>query len=362
MTDFEDRLKQLLNEDVDARLGPQRPAPPMRPSVVERTSVRRRTRWLPPLLAAACIAVVAVGGVAGAQWLSDDRNPADPIGPTPTVGTSPAPEPTPSSGSPTARRPADTKTTPRTSSGSTGATPVSVRLGRASVALPSGWVGRPLSRYETSEGGYLADGLCLTPASTPVKPLACPVLLQQPAADGQFQLDVDNEGGFVGNPHPCGQGPSTVVEQSADKSFGRRTADYRRWTWNCTASGVTKHIEQYVVATAPAYVLYSEDATPAVSALMREVAAASTLPAQNAPVRLTDHGVVRSIARSGDTVRITLDRTVRADDGRGDRNENPETYAYTVPASVFGTAIEVGTTVQLQSNGRRVTSMYPIRR
>ena len=58
MSDFESRIATLLNEHVDAELGPQRPAPPLRTDELGRRRRDRARRWVAPLAAACVIAAV----------------------------------------------------------------------------------------------------------------------------------------------------------------------------------------------------------------------------------------------------------------------------------------------------------------
>ena len=98
MNDIESRIRDLLNESVDAELGPRRPAPPFGPRLAD----KRRRRWAPwtmPLIAAASVAALVSGTVAVAHLASDHRPapPATSIAPTPpptTAPTSALPTPT----------------------------------------------------------------------------------------------------------------------------------------------------------------------------------------------------------------------------------------------------------------------------
>lgn len=326
MTDFEDRLKQLLNEDVDHRLGPQRPAPPMRPPTLERpSSVRKRTRWLPPLLAAACIAVVAAGAIAAPQLLSDDRNPADPVAPTPTVSTD-SPSPSPS---------------------------VVTALG-ARVALPDGWrVGRTLPTY----GGKVRM-VCLQPSSQRLATAyeQCPVLFLTGTADAG--ISADQTAGFAGFVD-CNAKQVALLD-SGDRRIGNRDASWR--VDRCGPASRAIRQETYVVATDPGYALFTDKSSVVVRQAITTIAQGTQLPVQDRPVRLYDYGILRQVRADGGVVRIRLDRTVPSPSG--ERNNSTATYSYAVPLTVWNDAraygvLRVGSHIALNSDGDAVTRVRP---
>lgn len=332
--DFESRFARVLNEQVDVRLGPRQAAPPFdpaRPLPVEGTP--RRGPWLLPLIAAAVVAGVVGATVTATHLLSDGR-PVDPA----------------------TRLPSTTSTT----KSATGIHTVS--LGAARISLPAGWLARDLQRYADPGGSFALPGWCLTPAGVPVssKPDACPVVL---LAGGNTQsLDVDIEGGLTANPEYCFQGTKLDghTEQTGDKQFGGRSADWRHWTIACKG-GSTYDIEQYVVATGPAYILYSQHSDRRYHPALTEIAANSTLPAQRLPVRLMDRGIVRELTRTSDGYRLRLDRIIEGVDNA--LNENPATYDYVVPTSIIDRPqnngpIRVGSTVSLWTDGHVVTELY----
>jgi hypothetical protein len=122
VNDIESRIRDLLNESVDAELGSPRPAPPFHPRIVGKRW--RLASWVTPLIAAASVAALVGGTVAIAHVVSGHRQlrPATSVVPTP-VPTTALPTPTsPTSGpaqhttaphatsSPTASKPAN-KTT-----------------------------------------------------------------------------------------------------------------------------------------------------------------------------------------------------------------------------------------------------------
>ena len=84
--DFENKLRRLVNEDVDARLGARRAAPDR----AHRVSDRGHRNWMFPLVAAAAVAAVALGTFGAVQLLADDGHTAPPATKAPsTTPTSP---------------------------------------------------------------------------------------------------------------------------------------------------------------------------------------------------------------------------------------------------------------------------------
>lgn len=365
MSDFESELARRLNASVDERVGSRHAAPPFGTDG-RAPDPARRSRWLYPLLAA-CL-VLAVGAAIAAVHLTA-HHPARPVAPPTRPPTTAPNAPRPTAGvtpSSTATTPSATVSTPAStppphrltsSASSTAARTNVVRLGAASISLPAGWVARDYQRYLT--GGQEVGGptWCLTPATLPVStaPRACPVELN--TVDPTAEVDANIEGGYLSNPEYCG--PASPLyrsfrEQSADKSFGGRAADWRRWDIECTTNG-TWQLEQYVVATGPGYILRSERADATVHAAMAEIAANSHLPAQTLPVRFFDSGFLRSADRTSAGVRVSIDR-IEYQDGKV-VDDNPRAYDYLVPTSVFdaaGRKLTIGEHVYLWSDGHRV--------
>lgn len=348
MTDFENRLKRLLNENVDARLGPRRPAPRLD---LPATGPRGFRPWLIPLLATAGIAaataaiVVPVRMVAGGSGLrgggSNAGNLAGPVlGPT-------TPIPATSLG-PSGRSAATRSTAP---AGPT------VRLGGATLRLPSGWVARDYSQYEPPGVVPLdAQAWCLTPASKPAgtAPHSCPVRFGTIAAKAAANpIDVNVPGGYLSDPKYCGRGLALgFAERSADVSFGGRAADFRRIEYGC-GDGTHSRIEQYVVPTEPGYILVSEVVDDSLSAVLGQLVAAAQLPAQTGAVRYYDQGLVRRVVASGDGSIVSIDRTVPGPGGQV--NNNPQTYDYFVPPAAKPDRLHLGEFISVFTDGSRVT-------
>jgi hypothetical protein len=148
---------------------------------------------------------------------------------------------------------------------------------------------------------------------------------------GQY-LDVDTEGGLASNPAYCGQTPGPTQVDVADRTFGARAADSRFFDIDCTATGKHWQIEQYVVATDPGFILFSETADASVQAAMAIIVAHSTLPPQSSPLRYEDCGYVRSIAKATGGQTVTLDLPVhhprRRPGGDHDRADGRTTARY----------------------------------
>jgi hypothetical protein len=350
--DFESRFARLLNEQVDAGLGPRRAAPPFDPghSIKMPAGARRRSArpWIVPLVAAAAVVVVAAGTLGVSRLVADKHNsPATtPTPPAPTQSPTATPTPTP---------------TPMPS------TPVpdksgTVNLAGATLTLPSGWVARDFLRYDPDESSDPTRGWCLTPASTQAKVGGCPISfrLVVPLAAPEPMIDVDNRGGFYGNPHQVcvPSGVTHSATQAAERTFGGRAAEWRQWRDDC-ASGPPFLAEQYVVPTAPAYVIFSEQVDPTVHRLMTNLAADASLPPATPTMRYEDFGYVRRITVVADGIRVSIDRTVRDQAADADHT----TYDYVVPNKVYARSatpahLKVGQLAQVFTDGTRVISIY----
>ena len=341
MNDFESKVKTLLNERVDAKIG-TREAPQFAPPDQLRRldGPRRRAPWVLPLLAAACIAAIVGGSVGAAHLLADkqhkDISPATHL-PTPTQLPTPSFKPDQSG---------------------------AVTLDGAALPLPAGWVARDYLRYEPTPGEgqvFPADiGWCLTPAATPVTVNGCPIWFRafRPSKHNGLLMDVDNRGGAYGNPHQvCVPGGSTNRDlQAAEVPFGGRMAEYRHWRYDC-ASGPAFVAEQYVVPVRPAYIIFSERVDATVHRVMNNLALHASLPPTASTVRYEDFGYVRSITPNGTGVEVSIDRVVR-DLGA---NSDHTTYDYFVPHKVWVDAaksVKVGKLAQLETDGTQVILMY----
>ena len=347
MNDIDNEIKRLLNEQVNAELGPRRSPPPfVAPKAAERAQRRwfgaERTPWALPLLAAACVAAV-VGGIAvGTSGVLSDGHRTSP-------GTSgPAPSPSPS----------HTTTEPNHLTYTTFA------LGGATLAVPEGWtVGAP------SEAEY-GTSWCVFPNGTDpdTDSTHCPISFQtliqptksSPGTQPYTWLDVDREGFGIGDPPQyCAPKQPHVEEQTGDRTFGGRAADWRLFDRSCP-DGKTFESEQYVVASNPGYGLSASMSDARTHSAMTEIAEYSTLPRQSDQLRLMDRGIVRSTDRGADGVVVSLDRVVLSDAAANPViNYNPTTYRYLVPTSLFDRAhVAVGDRVKLETDGVRVLQFY----
>jgi hypothetical protein len=341
--DFESKVKTLLNERVDAKIGTSdvpRFAPPgnVRPI----GSARRRAPWVLPLLAAACVAAIVGGSVGAAHLLAGKHT--KPVGPA--THNVPAPRHTPA--------PKDTPTLKGDQSGL-------LTVEGATLPLPAGWLARDYKRYEPPPvQGQLEvadEGWCLTPASTPVKVGGCPIWFRafaHPSTQQGPLMDVDERGGNYGDAHQVciPSGTKHYALQAGEVPFGGRLADYRHWRYDCV-SGPAFVAEQYVVATRPAYIIFSEQVDATVHQVMSDLAAHASLPPSATTLRYEDYGYVRSIMREADGVHVSIDRTVR--DVAADSDHT--TYDYVVPTRMYAAAakdVKVGKLAQVETDGDRV--------
>jgi hypothetical protein len=144
--------------------------------------------------------------------------------------------------------------------------------------------------------------------------------------------------------------------QAAERTFGGRAADWRYWRYDCV-SGAPFVAEQYVVATRPAFIVFSERVDAKVHQVLTDLAAHSSLPPATSGIRYEDYGYVRRIQVVGSGIKISIDRTVR--DETTDRDHT--TYDYLVPNAVYAKAaksVKVGKLAQLFTDGTRVTLLY----
>jgi hypothetical protein len=109
-------------------------------------------------------------------------------------------------------------------------------------------------------------------------------------------------------------------------------------------------IEQYVVATGPGYILYSDWTDPTVHDVMTGIVIRSSMPRQTSALRLMDRGYIRSVDRTASGVRISIDRVVSGINGVV--NNNPATYKYVIPTAMFDSAgVQVGSLVVVHTDG-----------
>jgi hypothetical protein len=232
-----------------------------------------------------------------------------------------------------------------------------------SLSLPAGWAVTPQTYTAGSGPAPGSTVWCIDPVTAKG---SCTIFLTSAGTASGNALDVDTEGGWLSNPAFCSGPPVSAKLDVADvRSFGGHSAEYRVWTHTCTNTVI--HVEQYEVAYAPAWILYSELADSTVSSVMASVALQSVLPPQTLPVRLADKGYVRSVSSTTAGYVITLDRIyLDPSSPTGEINQASTTYKYTVPKDALsasgasGAAPKVGDRAYLVSNGTIVTSYMVI--
>jgi hypothetical protein len=321
MTDLETYVKTRLNEQLDAELGARRAAPPFRPPQ------RDRQRWTRPLLIAACVLAVAATALGIAL----------------------------SGGNGTHRqRPAHSKTP----------TPQShrhpVQLGAAKIVLPGGWTAVPAARWhQTGESSVFGpDDWCLQPTSAPVRRTGICHLEFTAVDHTRNQFVPPWQRAVYGDP-PQYCAPHAITsrdetQQSGVRTFGGRVAGWRQWRYACTATD-THIVEQYVVPTGPAFILFSDDATNARQAVFNTVAKYSTLPKQTSRLPIGDSGTVTAVQHVGNRLRITLRRT---DTSTG----SARTVTYTVTSKMYrhGYSPRIGDKVYVDTTGTTVTGVFKV--
>lgn len=360
MNDFETKLKTLLNEQVDAQVGPRRTPPPFAVPAAARRAQRHwfgrdHVTWTLPLIAAACVAVVVAGSVGLSDVLADHKQPQQQPGHRSSI-----PVTTQSPSSSAAPYTATTTPAPHHVPG----THLEHALG-ATLVLPDGWRIAP----DPYGGQGIGEGVCIR--KTGDSKASCPIQLNplrpDQAAGAAFDVDVTDLGrGDL--PTLCDGGHAQPSWDYADRTFGGRPSDWRSWEYTCPGSGETDRIDQWAVVTPPGFLLQltvgrsfswlTSVSSPADIAELHDVinsiAENSALPAQTAPLRLFDRGVITSVTRSGGGVTIALDRTVAH--GSSCVNRNPETYTYVVPTNVFDAkeTLRVGSQVVVVTDGSTV--------
>lgn len=369
MNDFETKLKTLLNEQVDAEVGRRRTPPPFEPpSAAERANRRwfdNNRTWALPLLAAACVAAIVGTTLGASNLLAADKQVPPGTAPTlPSVLPSLTATPTPTSAATTltsAPSPTTTASTPNGEESTVESPPPDyqmVPVGAANIAVPAGWT------LEEGQPDSWGTGWCLYPNN--VDPanadIGCPIHLHDLSAFAgskpDLYIDADNESFGTGDPPQyCSPDHAVIDEQTGDRAFGGRTADWRLFDRTCP-NGDTYESEQYLVATNPAYGMFAWQSDARTHAAMTVIAEYSTLPTQVDPLRLADRGILTDVESGPDSVTITLDRVVATTDGtrRIIINRNPTAYTYVMPAAVYDDAgVSVGDRVLVQSNGQQVT-------
>lgn len=340
MTDFETLLAHRVNDLVDHDAGTPQSAPAFVPT--EEEDRGRRPSWTRWALAAAAIVLVAGLTWAGLSRMVFTQGPSLAGPPTPSGATS-SPSTSPSVLSSTAvDSPGPATTRPTTDV-----------VGEMTLVLPSGWVVREMVYPKGTAAAPGATEWCIDPAGSAD---TCTIYLTSAGNAAGNPLDVDIEGGWSSNPDFCGDGRVSESLDVADvRSFGGRSAEYRVWTHTCKTTVV--HVEQYEVAYAPAWILYSEVADSRVSAAMSQIAQKSTLPAQSLPVRLADKGYIRSIRSTAAGYVIALDR-IYTDPSQpsGAINNASTTYEYTVPKALLSRVPIIGDRVGIVTNGSTVTA------
>jgi hypothetical protein len=304
VTDFESTIKRLLNEHVDAELGPRRPAPRLDLSAA--AWGRRGFRlWIAPLVVAACLVSALIATVTSTNVLSDHRA-ATPI------SLAPAPSPT------------------------------VVQLADARIWLPPGWHATvsshgPSTKSPFPDAGTRSTTWCLGPAA---KGGTCRAWLersvQEPVhgnLDGRFDPTVAG-----GTPHgyvqlcPDASGRGWTLLDAALRDFGGRPAYYGVFDSQC-GSGPQQGVTQYLVPAGPAFELYATSTDKALQATMAQIAQRSALPKQTSAVPYYDHGYVRSLKSVAGHIELTIERVMVGPSGP--IKAPPRTTRYIVPAGTW---------------------------
>jgi hypothetical protein len=346
VTDFESALKRLLSDNVDAMLGPRRPAPQLDLSAAARG--RRGFRpWVVPLLAAAGVAAAIAAIVVPAQLVADR-----PAGGT-NNGSLIAPPSNPAYPAPENSDPSQSPPSPIPPAGA------AVDLGGAKLRLPVGWVAREVADPHQYGSSVYSREWCLAPAGSSGQPRAdCPLQFGPAASVTTSGVSVN---GYVplGNRLGGTQSSCPVSGFLGETGwgmvgFGKRDGFDREWHGNCSDGPLW--IKQYVVDTAPGYLLFSDQVTPELNAAMTEISAHALLPAQTAPLLLYDLGTVRSVTPRPDGYLMTIVPVMR--EGGAWMPSGAATRSYLISSADLQNAA-VGTRVGVTTDGTKVVSIGP---
>jgi hypothetical protein len=303
VNELESTVKRLLNDNVDAMLGPRRPAPQLDLSAAawDRRGLRP---WVVPLVVAACLVAALIATLTTTKVLSD--RPAAPI------STAPAPRPT------------------------------VVQLADARIWLPPGWTATVASRGPSNifpDVGNQSITWCLGPAKADGSGITCQAWLersvQEPVhgnLDGNYDSTLPG-----GTPHSYEQlcpdsSRGWTMLDAALRDFGGRTAYYGVFDSQCVA-GPKQHVTQYLVPAGPAFELYAKSSDKALQATMAEIAQRSALPKQTSAVPYYDHGYVRSLKSVAGHIELTIERVLVGPSGP--IKAEPRTTRYIVPPGTW---------------------------
>jgi hypothetical protein len=339
VNEFEGTVKQLLNENVDAELGPHRLPPQLNVAAPDRTKLRP---WLVPLVAAAGVAA-AIGAIVVPAQLVADR-PAGGAGGGLNVSSTTTSTPV---------IPQSPHSFPPTPTASPAAT--SVNLGGATLRLPAGWVASEVSDPNQYGNSVYSREWCLAPAETAGPPRAdCPLQFGPAAAvigsgiPVNFRVPLGIRRG--GSQSPCPQSGFYGQSGWSLLHFGLRQVYDREWYGHCDGSPFW--MEQYVVNTAPGYVLFSDQMTPELSAAMAEIAQYASLPAQAGQLWLYDIGIVQAVLRQSNGYLMTL-APIEGDGIRPWTRSDESPRSYPMEPTALKYAV-VGTRVGVTTDGTKV--------
>jgi hypothetical protein len=336
---IEDELVYLLHD-----LTPEPPRELTMAQIASRVQRRNpagqsRRRWVSSLAAAAIVVAVALG-------VAVTRNPDDrgsgPSIPAETVEPSPH-----TTSAPTPSDPRTTRPDPKDSG--------VVQLHGALLTLPAHWFARGVTD-QTWPTWCLAP---LTPLAPNPEKQACPVWFRAIPDPPGSSFDPDATSGPDGLSSHCSTQTATRHLIGAGfRRFGDRTADYRQWSFRCS-DGARFTITQYVVATGPGYVLYSQHSDRTVQHLMSALAASAILPAQTTSLRYQILGNVQSVTHLSNGYHVRLQPLVRRDDGQFVPVSGGKADTYVIPDHLVPPGLEVNLVgpIALTTDGTEVTAL-----
>lgn len=157
----------------------------------------------------------------------------------------------------------------------------------------------------------------------------------------------------------CASQPVEVnVVEAGVRTFGGRSADYVESLDTCGSNaGAVNDVTSYLVATDPAYALYTDNTDAKVRGVLTELAADSKLPAQLAPLPYYIQGNIESRSHRADGYHVELQPVIHSDSADGvELRPTGHPTGFVIPDSlVTDNGVTLIGSVELSTDGWHVT-------